>query len=93
MADPILGRYVDEAGVQRPVKGVAVLSGVASDGSSLPPALENKGGTTTFTPDAATATSKVEVKILSGVTYTRTTTFSPSADALVTKVVGDWVKS
>lgn len=68
-------------------------AGTASDGSALPANFDSKGGTSVFTPNAGTATSKVETKVIGAVTYTRTTTFSPSADALVTKTTGDWIAS
>jgi hypothetical protein len=87
--------YVDPDGVTKPAKilKVAVAAGTASDGSALPANFDSKGSVTTFTPNAATATSKVETKVIGAVTYTRTTTFSPSADALVTKTTGDWIAS
>lgn len=67
---------------------------VDSNGDPLPGNFESLPSSNTYTWDDGLPATKVEVKTVSGVgTFTRITNYTNDGDNVLTKAVGDWVKS
>lgn len=100
MADPVLGGYVDEAGVKRPVKGVAIISGYASDGSPLPSDFESwttvfyrdtSGNITSMRKTNGTVTMVADAPVIAGETVAYLATFLNYISGSVASIPR-WVK-